>query len=296
MSILKMRDDAGFPERIRALRNAVKMKQGQLSRALSVAQSLISACESGKKDASVDLCIRLATFAAQRDLLKDASWFLVRGGLDVRSVLRISEELLRELGAPITVGEIVRVPSAIPISKRRTGARAPGHLSFPSAMVPNPLSTSYVRVADDFMQPLFKRGDVLLIDSSATDLWALSGSWVAMDRHTRTLYRHDSEVRGLDPGIVQQYAQIGRDARSRLGLFAGYLRERKELGVRSLIVERPSLFGALAADVVAIEIPAGPAQKRRPPRRIELPEIAPLGRVIAWISGPEKLPDKPKRK
>jgi len=262
--------------RLAALRKAAEMNQGQFSKALGVAQSLVSACEGGIKTPSSDLAVRLGNLAAELKLYDAAIWFWRQAGVRVEAMVPVAKELLNKLDAPIIQGKLTSVPpSKLTVQASEEGRR----LLFPTSLLPNPAAAGYVKVLGDSLLPMFKNGDALVIDESETRIWNLVGSYVAMFRHTRKLHVPDAIREKLRDAEVAQYPELARYP-DRMGLFAGWLRS-KPGQVTTLTLEAPSQLGSMASEQVAFEI--APISGGSVRRRIELPGFSVLGRVVAWV-------------
>lgn len=265
---------------MKALRKAAGLNQERFSKELGVARSLVARCEAGEKHPSNDMCIRLGKFASRKRDYRGALWFWERAGLNLGAILPVAVHSLKELRAPIRYGDIVRIPaSRIPYGQETKRALRPFPVT--SSIVTNPESTTYVRVTGDQLRPLFGPGDILIIDESRKDLWALEGEWVALYRHTRRLYLQDSEVKGLNDAEVTRH--LARYRFDRIGLMVGWLARRPRPEIVSLVLEAPDEKGGMTSELVAFEIEKSAAKRGRS-RRVSMPEIGTLGHVISWVS------------
>jgi transcriptional regulator with XRE-family HTH domain len=272
----KMSKDSNWPDSIKALRKAADMNQGAFAKALGVAQSLVSACEGGDKIPSSDLFVRLGNFASGIKLYKATVSFWRGAGVKVEGMVPVVKELLSELDAPITQGKLTGLPPSKSISQESEKGR---RLPFADSLLPNPAAAAYIKVVGDFLLPMFKDGDALVIDESETRIWSLVGSYVAMFRHTKGLHVPDVIREKLSDAEVARYPQLARYP-DRTGLFVGWLRSQPG-ETTTLMLETPSRLGGTNSELVAFEI--APISGGSVRRRIELPGFAVLGRVIALI-------------
>jgi transcriptional regulator with XRE-family HTH domain len=277
-----MTKDTEAAKRIRALRKAAGMNKEKFAEALKVARSLVSLCESGGRAPSTDMYVRLGNFASVRKLFADARWFWERAGIPPGLLLPVAIQGLKELAAPIHTGEIVRIPPMKNVFEAHAvTSDAQAYIPFPASGLPNPTRTAYVRVPDDSMQPMFRRGDIVVIDESEIGVLGLVGSYVAAYRHTKSLYLQERDVKRLTDDEVIRYRELARYPYSRLGIFAGWLRKESRSDSAAFVVEAPAEHG-LAREPVALELP--PVHGFQQARLVELPDVAVLGRIVAWIS------------
>jgi transcriptional regulator with XRE-family HTH domain len=261
---------AGDGARIRRVREAAGIKtQSDFGKALRVGRSLISELEAGRKPPSQDMYLRLGAFAAENGLHSDAIAFVEKAGFPSKWMVAAVKGALRER-RPSKQDDVCLVPATRKIPNQREEHRLP----FPLSMLSNPLSTTYVRLTDDFNQPLFKSGDLLLIDEADIDLSKLQGSCVA-------LYRPPSEreyVRLTDrPEKLPQFRRLD-------GAFAAWLLRQFDSPESDSIEEE-----GIASFVIPNRI-GHPLQ-----HRVDLRggDIVVLGRVIAWI--PKRKESREKR-
>jgi transcriptional regulator with XRE-family HTH domain len=230
--------------KIAELRDAEKMSQAAFAKGLGVAQSLISAVEKGKA-IPAHLAVRLGNYAAEIKRYQDAVWFWQLAGVKASALVPATIELLRATESPITRGAVTMVPPT------ENGGR---YLAFPSEVLPNPLAVRYIVLPDDALLPLFKRGDVLIVDDSETKLRALIGSQIVIMRHTSSLLRKGAQlVRGYE----------------RSGLYVGWLRSSGPSD-SAIMLDRPSVDGGIRSDVIEANGQL-------------LFELQVIGRVVSWI-------------
>ncbi|SPE30106.1 Repressor protein C2 (modular protein) [Candidatus Sulfotelmatomonas gaucii] len=169
---------AGRVKRLRERLTMQRLTQEGFARLIGVKQSAVSAWEQGAPPPSDQNYIRLGNAALSQE---DVLWFWGRAGLDVKVFERVADEILEsrsETGESLPINSLVYI-------KPLLGTEG-DDLLFPLSLVPNPLSTRYARIPEPFVSnefpPNFERGDVLLIDTSETDLRKIDeGSLVAMD-------------------------------------------------------------------------------------------------------------------
>jgi len=229
--------------------------------------------------------VRLGNFASTRKLYADARWLWEKAGIPTGLLLPVAVQGLKELSVPIHAGEIVRVPPMKKVfeDSSKTEASA-AYIPFAAAALPNAMQTSYVALPDDFMLPMFKRGDILVIDESEIAVDRLVGAYVAAYRHTKPLYVQERDVKRFTDDELIRLRELARYPLTRLGMFAGWLRKEERPGSWAFVVECPSEHG-FAREPVAFELP--PGRGSHAPRLLELPDVAILGRVVAWISSRE---------
>src|SRR6266699_3141537 len=213
--------------KIEALWNGSKIgDQGAFAKALGVAQSLVSASLKGKKP-SVAMWLKLGRFASEKGLHDQAIWFWQQAGLPLESILPVANYASKEQRGPAAEGEIVRV---LPLPGIEENSEALPPAPFPAHMIPNPLETFYVRIADSFMSPVWEPGDILAVDRSETDIRKLAFHYVALFRpldyvisetgdRRKTREQARAETRQLSDQV-----RLGEWPYERLGLLAGYLR------------------------------------------------------------------------
>ena len=262
------------------MRTALKMTQITFAKALGTARSMLAACETDAKRGRppLSLLIALGNVAAAKQLYDDAEWFWAEAGLQPQGMTRTVIALLKERGAPTTVGRRTGVPRNKIIYRDQDG---PNRIDIQTDFLPDPLSCSFAIVPDESLRPLFNRNDVVVIDESETDLWKLVGDCVA-------LYRAASWIRNVQEAREKlsdaEYQALSREMGARidrLGLHVGWLRVSEREGAKSLLLESPTPFGGMAQEVVAFEIP--PMPRSSTTRRIEVPAFTVLGRVTCWI-------------
>ncbi len=275
------------------LRKELRLSQEEFAGEVGVARLAVSTWERRDHPStpSHEGYVGLAKLALRRRRLDAALWFLEQIGLgrsELRSLVpeidRSIKDFEKRLNVPAKGGEIIRVvPLRNPFER---DDRPLPDLPFPAALIANRASVSYVVVKEKSLQPMFKPGDILVIDERETDVWNLQGLYVALFRHTKGLTRRST--RGLSDRDAHRYAGLARTDYPAPGLLAGWLRIQEGSETTYVLVEAPSVpAGRITSEVVAFEVNRPPtAQRAR--RRIQLPDLAVLGRVVAWISGEEK--------
>jgi len=272
--------------RLRHFREELGLNKNQLAEKLDV-QPLAVLMWEKKEGGSIpraETFIKLAKFALKRERFEDALWFLDQADVDTETVLEISRGMEANTPRrPARKGELVEVQPL------REAGEDGGPLSFPLRLIANPRSTRYVRSRDDFQQ--LRRGDILLIDESEKDLFALGGSYVAIYRSPEGFFsEEDLEFRrkmleGATRQQVEQLTEQGHSPFEHLGVYAGWLRvEVATAGSTSrapavvnaaFMVDAPSRFGVLMSRMVAQQ--AGD-------KILVNGDLKVLGRVVAWIA------------
>jgi len=161
-------------ERIRALRDDLKMNQGQFAKALKVGQSAVSAWEDGKTP-SKETYVLIGNLAPYPENL----WFWGQGGLDSEAMLSAASQRQRERGALPASGRVVEIPF-----KRRTAygvENAGSTLSLPSEIIRDLGSTYCLLVGRESTGSLLAPGDVVVVDTSEMELPSLNRQVVLVD-------------------------------------------------------------------------------------------------------------------
>ena len=265
-----------FPTRIKSVREAPPfMNKARFAQALGVTHPLVSQCEGGRKIPSTDLLVRLGNVAAQKELHAEAEWFWAKAGVDSGAMARTTLALLRKSEAPVTRGLMTMVPPSKLVESEASKGRL---VLFPTYLLPNPLASSFVLVPDDSLLPMFRRGDVIIVDESESNLWNMAGAHVVAFRRT-SLAQHVLASR--DKLTDEEFARIFPLIPQRPGLHAGWLRSVHREGSRVLTLESPGAIGGTVSETLAIEL--APIQGGSIKRRIEVPTFNTVGRVVAWI-------------
>jgi DNA-binding XRE family transcriptional regulator len=271
--------------KIKELREALHLDQGDFSNALDVAQSLVSSCETGNKTPSSDLCVRLGNLAAKNGRYSDAMWFWQRAGLRLEAMLAAANSLLKQRGELARSGKFVGVPPMDSSNEQ---------ISLPGMFVTNPASTAYLTVSRDDAGTAFSPGDIVVFDTSETRESSLWGSVVVLDFIPRARrqggWMEDTWPEGLS---------IGRLNLKSSG--EGKLVWRAELGPLSKQFEavRPITIGywqhplsqksIAGPDDVKAQMGAGKEAESRARSELLLrPGCHILGRAIGWFKAPEK--------
>jgi transcriptional regulator with XRE-family HTH domain len=197
-------------EHVRALRGSLGSTQEQFAHRVGVRPAAVSGWESGdsKYAPGAAALIALGRLAAEHGRPEEALWLLKRAGLDERAILRAGEQVKRErhIGAPHPA-EVVRVPVQTP-----AGEKAGPALVLDARLVPNPGATRCVVLAEGGLGntwPVFRQGDMLLVDGAQADLDRLVGQF-AMVRLTRPEGEENwmQERWPVNPGRDERY-QLG---------------------------------------------------------------------------------------
>jgi hypothetical protein len=274
------------------------MNQDEFAKKIRIARSLVSACEGDGREPSTYMYVRMGNFAVSLKLYSLAAWFWEQAGVEAESMLSFAAQDRDRMAVPPTSGEIARVRPGRSDLQVDRAAKSPTYMPLPADTVPNAPSTSYLLVEDDAMLPMFKRGDILVIDSSETDLWKLEGSWVAIRgnpsgptaREKAIIEREKTKLPHLMGDIYADSLTFKTAA-----VIAGVLLREVETGANMLQLHRLSRNREGVSDrfeILAFE--DGPARSRR---RSRFPGLTVLGRIV-WVhlSEPERrLVAKPKK-
>lgn len=235
-----------FAERVRRLRNELKLSQEKFAELLGVKQSAVSAWEQGKPAPAAENYVRLGNVALASE---DTLWFWQQAGMNIWVFERAAEEQLK--GRSMR-GELIEIR---PLEEGETE-----NLALPVSRIPNRLTTRYLRVPNEFVAGEFlpfRPGDILVIDRSETDLRKFDNwSLIALDV-TQGKMRNENAPPGLSIGwLEKQDATIGPTP------------------VFHFMLKVPSLGG--------IFIGSSTGSGLLDPIRDHLV----LGRVVAWIAAP----------
>ncbi len=255
------RPDLELAERVKRLRNQLSLKrkgltQETFAKLLGVKQSAVSAWEQGTPPPKEGNYVRLGNAALSYE---DILWFWQRGGVDVKVFERAADKALKTRSLPVEslpVTSLLHVKSLLEVGGEED-------LPFPASLIPNPLSTRFVRVPEPFASnefpPNFKQGDILLIDTSETDLRKIGGgALVAMDfQQGKKPLDADESRYALSVGLLEkQDATIG------------------EVSTQHFMLRRP-----VGVAFIGSSVDSRPVEPIR--------EHLVLGRVIAWIANPD---------
>jgi len=250
------RPDPELAERVRRLRSQLTLKrkgltQESFAKVLGVKQSAVSAWEQGVPPPSEQNYVRLGNAALSYE---DILWFWRRAGLDVKVFERVADEALKSRSVPESLpsASLLRIKSLLEVGGE--------DLPFPASLIPNPLSTRFVRLPEPFASGEFphdfKQGDILLVDTSETDLREIDGgALVAMD--------FQQGKRPLDAD------------ESRYALSVGFL-EKQDASVGDVSTLHFMLRRPIGVDFIGSSVDSRPIEPVR--------ERLVLGRVIAWVA------------
>jgi hypothetical protein len=266
------------------------MNQDEFSKRIGIARSLVSACEGKGREPSTYMYVRLGNFAVSLKLYSLAAWFWKQAGVEAESMLSLAAQDRDQMAVPPRSGQTARVrPSKSGLQADRP-AKSPTYLALPAQTVPNAPSTSYLRVEDDAMLPMFKRGDILVIDSSETDLWKLQGSWVAIRGNpSGPSAREKAIIEREKNSLPRLMGDIYADSLTfkTAAVLAGVLLREVEAGASMLQLHR--LARSSEGPFDKFEILAFEQGSARNRRRSQYPGLTVLGRVV-WChsSWPEE--------
>lgn len=163
------------------------MNQAKFAKELGVTHPLVSLSESGDREPSTDMLVRLGKFAVNKRRYEDAKWFWEKAGIDMKALDPFIDEQMRQrratpAGGNTSATSVVEVKPLDP-SVDET-------IFFPENLLPNPASTRFLRVdvheknrkhvksggqfadihALSEAWQNFNDGDILLIDTADVDL------------------------------------------------------------------------------------------------------------------------------
>jgi transcriptional regulator with XRE-family HTH domain len=265
--------------------------QNRLARRLAIRQPVISAWEQGKAEPSPKMCLKFARLPLDK---ADIKWLLLKAGVDSVSLESAADRLLQERHMPVGADNIkVRPLPKIEMDK--------ADLALPAWMVPRPLATYYVRVRDDFMRPLYRSGDIFVVDTSERDLFKLEeGSPIAVYRSpefAEEQERRREEVEKLNTHEdMERRREHGAHPFRHIGVFVGWLRREFEPGHHTLYLldaPRPGQPAIVVTELVRTKVEPEfieDVTKRygRPFGGVLGEQMEVLGRVIAWIAVDQK--------
>lgn len=277
-------DNSQYPLRIKALRAATGLTQYEFAEVLGFDRSMLAGYESTEhpKRPSSSFFISLGNLAAENRRYEDAIWFWEQGGIRGQNMIPAVLDIVKELDAPLVQGSLTTVPAnkclQLPDDKER---RVP----FPTALLPNPLAVSFVAVNDDALEPLYKRGDVLIVDESNADIWKMIGSRVVAYRAASWSESVRKSREKLTDAEFEKYLP---DRSGRIGLYAGWLRSTSRGAESIVVIESPNILGSISSTPIAFELSAihGSSIKRK----IDVPEFIVLGTIVASITPPRVSP------
>jgi transcriptional regulator with XRE-family HTH domain len=214
---------AQLGKNIAKLRATLGLNKEAFARELHVSSVAVMYWEKGRSP-SADTYIKLAKLAEEKEPAL-AAWFWEQAGLDksaLRAIVPVIAQSIKKYLGQIGRGETVPVPPMQRVLTGMEGADSLPSLPFPASLIPRPLTTEYALVSDPVMQPLFELGDVLLIDTSETDLRKLEGRCVALfrppeygaEQRARTEQTPES-IAGTEDGLFDTL---------HVGVFAAWLR------------------------------------------------------------------------
>jgi transcriptional regulator with XRE-family HTH domain len=262
-------------------KHSLNWSQKRFADELGVDQSLISAWEVGSRRPSSVLLLEVAAFPTLDH--DERLWLIGKAGMDPETIEFSAAGFLRQASEPSEPGETVSIKPMRKIEGKGTDLR------FPKRAVPNWVTTKYVTVRDNFMQPMHKIGDILLVDESQRDPWKLEeGTCVAVYRspeHAAQQHWSDHQKRIEETHPREEVEERKRRMSfpyAHIGLFVGWLHGQIEADADGKLgfffLEAPWVREMLSA-----------RQSHFPPGAevIDASSLTILGRVIAWIASPE---------
>jgi len=177
---------SSFARLIRDLRGRLKLSQQKFAALLNVTRLTASRWQNGEVEPSAENFIVLATLAQERGYPDLAIKFLAYAGLTIptlRALVPEFEEFARRhekrVFEPPPDKEIVRLPllddsffegghetiksMLSPLAIEALGDAKSG-IAFPSESIPHPLATFVFRAPDDYMWPIFRKGDLVAVE------------------------------------------------------------------------------------------------------------------------------------
>jgi transcriptional regulator with XRE-family HTH domain len=144
-------------QRVTALRESLGINQAKFAKALGVTHPLVSQCESGDREPSTDMLIRLGKVAVNSGSYDDAKWFWEKAGLDMKTLDAFVDQHAKD--------HYAAAPEFVTVEPLEEGGET---ISFSARMLDHRASTRCVRLGHS--EPPFGRGDIILIDTHVTDL------------------------------------------------------------------------------------------------------------------------------
>jgi transcriptional regulator with XRE-family HTH domain len=283
-------------KRLQQLRLSLHLNQKEFAKKLGVAQSLVSAWERGKRRGRRPSSGLLLKFAAFPTLDHDeVDWLIAKAGMDPETITFAAERHLNESSPPPKPGEVTsikplrKLESGLPdfLKKEQPDAEIESggpDLPFWKKAVPNSATTKYITVRDHFMRPIYKPGDILLIDQSQRDPWKLDeGACVAVYLSAEYAAQqhwpeHREKIEQENPEEeLERRRSMMNFPYERVGLTVGWLRKQIESDYGWFFLEAPWL---------PVHKPL-PARQAHHGDAVLIADLQILGRVVAWIAGPE---------
>ncbi|PYU52676.1 MAG: hypothetical protein DMG48_05195 [Acidobacteria bacterium] len=270
--------------------------QKRLADKLGIEQPLISAWEAGTRRPSSWLLIRLSSFPTLS--LEEIRWLLGKAGMEPETIEFLAAGFQKQSSEPPKPGEVVTI-------KPMRTLEGSGHdLQITKQRIPNPIATKYVTVRGNFMQPIYKAGDILVIDESQKDPWKLEeGACVAVYTDPQYAAQQHWEARKRiekehPPEDVAERRRMMNYPWGQIGLYVGWL--RKEIKPTTVVrgVASESLPGLLTPEQPQVvnhgwfflEAPWLPVNKMLParqphhPAEVIISDLVVLGRVVGWLA------------
>lgn len=181
-------------------------------------QPVISTWESGANGPSTRLLLKYSTLPVN---LENAKWLLAKAGVAPQLMDRLADALNNQGRAHLSETYQVR-----PFPGLQEGPS----LTLSPWLVPAKRSIYYIRVSDDFMRPLYRVGDIFIVDSSEADPLKLNeGDAFAIFRPARPPKTQQSYERSVKesngPGEIERRRDMGESPYEHTGLFVGYIRK-----------------------------------------------------------------------
>jgi DNA-binding XRE family transcriptional regulator len=263
------------------VRGALGVDKGHFAEdVLKVSRAAMQHWETGRSTPSAETFIKLAKLSINK-LPSAAIWFLKQAGIGLKELRAVAPEIEKSLSArerPAAPGELFEIPCA----RLAPRAEAESPLLIPSSLIQNRATTTYLRLFDDEMSPMFGAGDVIVLDESEIDPWKLTGKWIAIYKPFR-VYSHEQTAEFKRTGRLDS-----EDPHPQRGVMVGLLRERRDGGISTLLLEGIRGDGLEPwRQVIAMNV-----RSHADGERHLLEHIVVLGRVVTWVSAHEKRPDK----
>jgi DNA-binding XRE family transcriptional regulator len=291
--------------KIRKLRLALDYTQEQFAHACGVTRISATAWEIGKSNPAPRAWKQMAKLAA-KVAPSTAMWFWEKAGFErddfqylfpefkrmvEDSELRIEQKLKSSTSDAVLV-PIVRTPLPGQFRFPPSSEQIEDYLSLPTHLIQADWKLIAIRISDQFVRPIFSKGDIVVVDASSTNLIDLEGQLVVanytLSTETQDLASMQSRGRPVAPHARGRYPFLES------GMYMGWLKmdprlpesNMRQLNLNSekVSTEQPVTVGH------EFTVPVAMVVESRPEQRIVTPESEAIlvGRVVCWIAaGPQ---------
>lgn len=291
--------------KIRKLRLDLDFTQEKFAHACGVTRISATAWEIGKSSPAPRAWKQMAKLAA-KVAPSTAMWFWAKAGFEhddfqylfpefkrmvEDSELRIEQKLKSSTSDAVLV-PIVRTPLPGQLRFPPSSEQIEDYLSLPTHLIQADWKLIAIRISDQFVRPIFSKGDIVLVDASSTNLIDLEGQLVVANytpsAETQDLASMQSRGRPVAPHAHGRYPFLES------GVYMGWLKmdprlpesNMRQLNLNSekVSTEQPVTVGH------EFTVPVAMVVESRPERRIVTPESEAIlvGRVVFWIAaGPQ---------